>query len=195
MKHHSNPQQHSDFQFTLPPWASEKIKPQTIENMDARMRLAITLADENAAQGGGPFGAAVFHAETHALISVGVNIVLGQRWPAGHAEIVAMTLAQRQLDADDQREIPLELVTSCEPCMMCMGASLWFGIKRIVIGAPGNAPESIGFDEGPKPLEWVQSFEQRGIEVLQGIEQERATAVFARYAAHNGQIYNAGRID
>lgn len=200
MQQHTHPvqNQNTDFQFSLPPWVLQSIQhhAQILPDREERMRLTIELARQNVIQGdGGPFAAAVFHAETHRLISAGVNLVLSQRWPAGHAEIVAMTLAQRTLDAQDSCDAPMELVTSCEPCMMCMGASLWFGIKRIVIGAPGTAAEAIGFDEGPKPEHWVQAFQQRHIEVIRDVLYDEASAVFHSYAQSNGLIYNAGQME
>ena len=41
-----------------------------------------------------------------------------------------------------------ELFTSCEPCAMCLGASLWSGVKRMVCGATKDDAQAIGFDEG-----------------------------------------------
>ena len=55
-----------------------------------------------------------------------------------------------------------ELVTSCEPCSMCLGAITWSGIRGLACGARGSDAESIGFDEGPKPENWETALENTG---------------------------------
>src|SRR5690348_2797811 len=105
---------------------------------DERMRLAIALARENVTRRtGGPFGAAVFARRTGALVSVGVNSVVRLSNCTLHAEMVAFMLAQHRLGTFTLAApgLPLhELVTSCEPCAMCLGATLWSGVRRVVYG-------------------------------------------------------------
>ena len=59
-----------------------------------------------------------------------------------------------------------ELVSSCEPCAMCLGATLWSGVRRLVTGATKADAEAIGYDEGPVFPESYAHLERRGIEVV-----------------------------
>ncbi|HVG38584.1 MAG TPA: nucleoside deaminase, partial [Pyrinomonadaceae bacterium] len=92
------------------------------------MGLAIALARENVERGtGGPFGAAVFEAAGGKLIAVGVNLVVPLNNSTLHGEMVAFMMAQHRLASWTLggEEMPRhELFTSCEPCAMCLGATL-----------------------------------------------------------------------
>ena len=161
---------------------------------DARMRLALELAERNAVERtGGPFGAAVLERVTGRLISVGVNVVTAQNCSVGHAEIMALGLAQRRLGSYDLSSVgegDYELVTSVAPCAMCLGAICWSGVRAVVCGARGSDAESIGFDEGPKPGDWVEMLGRRGISVCQDVQREGARAALQHYADTGGEIYN-----
>jgi tRNA(Arg) A34 adenosine deaminase TadA len=159
------------------------------------MRLALELASRNVgACTGGPFGAAVFERDSGALVSVGVNVVMAERCSAAHAEIMALALAQARrgthtLAADGG--IAYQLVSTAEPCAMCMGACAWSGIAELVCGARDADVRQLGFDEGPKPRAWRRALAARGIAVVPDVRRQEACAVLARYAASGGHIYNA----
>lgn len=159
---------------------------------DARIALAIELARRNVEHAsGGPFGAVVFD-DSGKPVAVGVNRVEPLRSSLAHAEIVALTLAQRKtgrarLNADGRR---YTLATSAQPCCQCYGAIVWAGIDTLLIGARAEDTESLaGFDEGPLPDDWIGELEQRGIRVIRDLQREAACAVLAAYAAHGGQRY------
>ena len=40
------------------------------------------------------------------------------------------------------------LVTSCEQCAMCSGATPWSGVEKMIYGATREMAEKVGFDEG-----------------------------------------------
>src|SRR3546814_19963070 len=42
-----------------------------------------------------------------------------------------------------------ELFSSCEPCAMCLGATLWSGVTRLVFAATRDDATRLNFDEGP----------------------------------------------
>ena len=161
------------------------------------MRFVIRLALANVtAKTGGPFGAAVFETNTGRLIAVGVNVVEPANCSLAHAEMVALANAHQSLRRSDLGApgIPkLELVTSCEPCAMCYGAILWSGICKVVCSARENDALAIGFDEAPKPKNWVAVLERRGISVVQDVCRSEAIAVFRRYQETGGHIYNTRR--
>lgn len=184
------------FQLELPQWITGFLhkQPATFPTPEARMDLVTTLSQLNIEQGtGGPFGAGVFRADTHQLIAPGVNLVLSARSSLAHAEIVAIMMAQQTLASHDlgATELPShELVTSCEPCAMCLGAICWSGVHHLICGARGSDAEAIGFDEGPKPRNWATALEQRGITVTMDIGRSTATQVLHNYVEQGGIVYN-----
>jgi tRNA(Arg) A34 adenosine deaminase TadA len=178
-----------------PAWMAEVADPaRSYEDDEARMRLAIALARESVRRGtGGPFGAAVFECASGALLAAGVNLVVPYANPILHAEVVAL------VDAHARRasytlgapgEPPCELVTSCEPCAMCLGALLWSGVRRVVWGALREDAMRIGFDEGPVFPESHHYLASRGIELVGGVCRDEAREVLERYARQGGVIYN-----
>lgn len=181
--------------IALPDWIAQLVDVRRrLESAEARMDLAIRLAAENVERepGGGPFGAAVFHRDTGELVSVGVNSVIRLGNSVLHAEVTALMLAHRATGFYSfalPGAPPLELVTSCEPCAMCLGATLWSGVRRLVCGATKADAEALGFDEGPVSEESYRHLQQRGIEVIRGVRRQEAVAVLQRYQALGRPIY------
>jgi tRNA(Arg) A34 adenosine deaminase TadA len=75
--------------------------------------------------------------------------------------------------------------------LMCYGAILWSGVRKVICGARGADAEAIGFDEGPKPKNWVAELKQRRIAVVRNLCREEAAAVIQEYKKRGGAIYNA----
>ena len=112
-----------------------------------------------------------------------------------HAEMVAIALAQKNLgrfDLGDGGRFEFELFATTEPCAMCFGAIPWSGISRLVCGARKEDAQTIGFDEGPKPENWVQALSDRGIDVVSDVCRQKAATVLKNYASSGGLIYNPG---
>ncbi|MFO7955688.1 MAG: nucleoside deaminase [Candidatus Brocadiia bacterium] len=181
---------------SVPDWvteASELERP--LEGARDRMRLVIRLSRLNVEHGtGGPFAAAVFESDSGRLVSAGVNRVIASNCSSFHAELVALTLAQARLGSYDlsRPDLPAcELVSSTDPCVMCIGAVLWSGVERLVCGASGEDAVAVGFDEGPKPADWPGELRRRGIEVVRGVLREEAASVLRFYVETGGEIYNA----
>jgi tRNA(Arg) A34 adenosine deaminase TadA len=175
-----------------PPWLNlSQIKKQTLASKQDKMELVLSLAKQNSHhKTGGPFAAAIFERKTNELISIGVNQVTSQNQSTLHAEIIAIMLAQEKLQTYDLSEKGhFELIASTEPCLMCLGAIIWSGLSKLVCGATDQDAEEIGFDEGPKPTNWVQELEKRDIEVLQNICQPKAKEVLTLYKENQGEIY------
>ena len=179
----------------LPAWVPDVVAAGgTPQGTHARMALAVRLAGENVERepGGGPFGAAVFRIDTGELVSVGVNSVLRLNNSLLHAEVMALLLAHRALGvhAFNAPGAPgLELVSSCEPCAMCFGATMWSGVKRLVCGATREDAEALGFDEGPVTEESYRHLQRRGVEVVRGVLRSEARAVLLRYQELGRLIY------
>jgi len=165
-----------------------------------RMSFVVELSRLNVRhETGGPFAAAVFRTDDGSLLATGVNMVLSARCSVLHAEVVALIAAQQKAGTHDLSAAGLpgyELVTSTEPCAMCMGAVAWSGIRKLVCGARGSDAEETGFDEGEKPVAWAKALERRGVLVVRDICREQAASVLRDYRAKGGVIYNpcAGRI-
>ena len=181
--------------IALPEWvpAFMAARPAPLGTLEERMRLAVSLARENVNPGGGPFGAVIVEAESGRIVAPGVNLVVPLNSSLAHAEIVAIAIAQQLAGTYDLGApgLPaLQLVTSTEPCAMCLGALPWSGIRSLVCGACGEDAERIGFHEGDKPDGWPEALARRGISVHRGICPEEAAGVLADYESAGGRIYN-----
>ena len=163
-------------------------------DMEDAMRLAITLSRHNVDhETGGPFAALVVNLSKGIVISAGVNCVEAQSCSSAHAEIMALSLAQQALGTWNLRvtpHAPLTLISSCEPCAMCLGAIPWAGVSQVICGATKNDAEAAGFDEGERPSSWEHGLKERGIELVTGILRAEASAVLVDYAKAGQTIYN-----
>lgn len=154
------------------------------------MDLVLDMVAHNIADGGGPFAAAIFDEEGH-LVGPGVNRVVPAAAPIAHAEIVAIAATGQHLGSWDLgSKGRFQLVTSTEPCAMCLGAVPWSGVVSLVTGARDEDARAVGFDEGDKPPTWPAQLRARGIEVIQDVGRDRATGLLQQYARSGGEIYN-----
>jgi tRNA(Arg) A34 adenosine deaminase TadA len=186
-------------EITLPAWMDDALTDRNYSypTVADRMALVIQLARKNVDVGtGGPFGAGIFDMQSGRLVAPGVNMVIPGHCSVAHAEIAAIMVAQKikgTFDLGEKGLPPMELVSSTEPCAMCLGAVVWSGVRRLVCGARDGDARDIGFDEGPKPKDWTGALEARGIAVLRDIARRDAVAVLKHYADQGGSIYNARR--
>ena len=177
-----------------PDWVRDAIAWDTVYRTDEeRMRLAIAVSSANVEhETGGPFGAAIFESDSGRLIAVGMNSVVRLNNCTLHGEMVAFMMAQARVQSFtlNAPHLPAhELVTSCEPCAMCLGATLWSGVRRVVYAAGREDASRLRFDEGPVFPESYRYLEDRGITVVRGVLREEARGVLERYAV-SGRIYN-----
>jgi len=184
-----------EIRIQLPPWMQAFLEaaPRTFGDDTQAMDMAIALARENTRQGtGGPFGALVLESASGRLLAAGVNLVVTANCSLAHAEMVALASAQQQLGHFDLAQVVpggCTLVSSAEPCAMCMGALPWSGASRLVCGARDQDVRSVGFDEGDKPADWVDAYRRRGITVTRDCLRGPALEVLRDYAASGGIIY------
>ena len=87
-------------------------------------------------EGGVPVGAVMV--KNGRIIARGRNKRVQEGDPVMHGETDCLRTAGLR---DDYEEI--DLYTTLSPCMMCIGATLHFGIKRVVIGEDVNFPGNI----------------------------------------------------
>lgn len=190
--------QQASIQVSVPDWVSEFMlgHDAPIPELERRAGLVVELSRLNVERGsGGPFGAAVFDGSDGRLLAVGMNLVVAANCSAAHAEIVALAAAQQAVGSYDlgAEGRVCELVSSTEPCAMCLGAVPWSGVRRLVCCAREEDAARAGFDEGDKPSGWPGLFEARGIEVVRDVCRDKAAAVLMEYARSGGVIYNPGR--
>ena len=190
------------YDITLPDWVPDALAdvPEAIPDRADRMRLVHSLADRNWREGnGGPFAALVAETATGRIVSVGVNVVLASGVSSAHAEVTALGTAQRALgtwDLGGPGQPEHELVVNWRPCVQCYGATLWSGVRTLVVAGSGPELEEITtFDEGPMRDDWAAQFEERGIRVVDPLLRDEALEVFRSYrdAVDDGGVvvYNA----
>jgi len=182
-----------DLTISLPAWVDE-VGDRRYAGDAERVGLAIALSRENVERcTGGPFGAAVFESVSGALVGVGVNCVERLGNAALHAEIVAIMFAQQRVGSftlGGPGAPARELVSSCEPCAMCLGATHWSGVGRLVFAASRADATELAFDEGPVFPESYAYLERRGIRIDREIGRAEAAAVLRLYRERGGLIYN-----
>lgn len=147
---------------------------------------------EHIKNGCGPFLAAIYDSKGH-LIAKAANSVVLDKCSHSHAEINVIKATEKILNTYDLSAHNLTLYVTAEPCMMCLGAILWSGIKEIYYGVSSDCVETItGFDEGPKP-NWQKEFKSRGIAVYGLISAEMGKKVLKEYMKQKHPVYKPKR--
>lgn len=102
------------------------------------------LSLENVASGkGGPFAAVIIR--NNELIAEGCNEVLGSGDPTAHAEVTAIRKACKALNSFQLDDCIL--ISSCEPCPMCLGAIYWARPSKVYYLNTREDAAAIGFDD------------------------------------------------
>ena len=73
---------------------------------------------------------------------------------------------------------------------MCLGATHWSAVTRLVCGAAREDAQAIGFDEGPVFPESYTYLAERGVKIVRRVLRERANAVIQGYLTSGGLIHN-----
>jgi len=178
----------------LPAWVDGLVDWQRrYSHLEDRMALVLELGHEQVRQRtGGPFTAAVFEHESGRLVAVGVNLAVPSHNCVLHGEIVALMMAGTRLHSHSlgaEGMPPHQLVSSCEPCAMCLGAAFWSGVASLVTGATKDDAEAIGYDEGPVFPESYDYLERKGMAVVREVMRKEARELFTAYVAAGGEIY------
>lgn len=107
------------------------------------MAEAIALATSNVDNGGGPFGALVVR--DGEIVATGANRVTADLDPTAHAEVTAIRAACRTLGTFTLTGCVL--VSSCEPCPMCLASAMWARLDRVLYAADRHDAAAAGFDD------------------------------------------------
>ena len=89
------------------------------------------IAIDQAKEADYPFGAVIVRGGR--VLSFGRNSTKRNSDPTAHAEMMAIRAFLNGHEPDDLKDATL--YASGEPCVMCMGAIIWCGIKRLVFAA------------------------------------------------------------
>ncbi len=144
----------------------------TVENDEANLRRALTLAAEAAAAGDVPIGAVL---ECGDLRLEAKNEKEARRDPTAHAEMLILREAAQRLEA--WRLSQATLYVTKEPCVMCAGAIVAARIERLVYGArdPKGGADGGAFDILRSPRT------NHRLSVTAGVLQDEATAQLQRF--------------
>jgi cytosine/creatinine deaminase len=115
------------------------------------MRLAYEQALKGYNEGGCPIGGVIVDNATGKVLGAGHNALVQEGNPVIHGEMAAMRAAGRLKNRHDTT-----MYTTLQPCFMCAGTLVQFGIPRVVIGDVANASSD----------ETVRFMKARGTEVI-----------------------------
>ncbi len=136
----------------------------------------------------GPFMAAIYD-RNYKLIAKAKNTVVKDKCSVHHAEINAIIKAEKYLKTYNLANYDLGIYITSEPCMMCLGAIMWSGIRRIYFSTSSeNVQKITGFDEGYKP-NWITEFKRRGFEVHPYILPTSGIRALEKYKNIGGIVY------
>jgi guanine deaminase len=148
------------------------------------LRRAIALSREHMVGGaGGPFGAVIV--KDGRIVGEGWNRVTSTNDPTAHAEVVAIREACRALGT-----FKLDgavLYTSCEPCPMCLAATYWARVSRIVYANSRADAAAIGFDDDFLYKEIPLPLEARSVPIVRALADE-AIRVFEDWSRKPDRI-------
>ncbi len=144
-----------------------------IERDRTTMERALVEADQAARRGDLPVGA---------VLTIGGEVVgsAGNRARTGrdataHAELSLLRSQQERLNRSEGRLI--EVHTTLEPCLMCLGAMLTWGVDRVVYGCPDPVGGATTIAPGILPP-W---YEHRWPAIEGGLLQEASFDLLVAY--------------
>ena len=120
-------------------------------------------------EGGAPIGAVMVR--DGVIIARGRNKRVQEGDPVMHGETDCLRSAGLQPHYQD-----VDLYTTLSPCMMCTGAILHFGIRRVVVGEDVNFPGN------------VERLREHGVEVVL-LDDPDCRALMARFIKEKPEIW------
>ena len=115
------------------------------------MTRAFALAAKSYDEGGCPIGGVLVDNGTGEVLGEGHNALVQEKNPIVHGEMAALRAAGRRPNRHNTT-----MYTTLQPCFMCTGAIVQFGIPRVVIADVENASSD----------ETLRFLRGRGIEVI-----------------------------
>ena len=116
----------------------------TDEKIELLLKQTLEMAAENFRLGiGGPFAAIIM--KNGKEIARSANMVTSTNDPTAHAEIVTIRKACEALNSFSLEGC--EIISSCEPCPMCLSAIYWARIDKLYYAAGKADAAKAGFDD------------------------------------------------
>jgi tRNA(adenine34) deaminase len=128
-----------------------------------------------------PFGSAIYESSSGRLVSQAYDTVMRECDPTNHAEVNAIRLATQELGRLSLRGCVL--YSTCEPCPMCMSASIWAELDGVVFGASTMEDANLywpqGSDMTPQELISRMRFEPK-CSLLRHVERALCQELFRK---------------
>ena len=138
------------------------------------MKLAIAKTREGIASGQSPFGAVIV--KGGAVVAVTHNTVWRDNDPTAHAEVNCLRAAAKALETIDLRGSTM--YSTCEPCPMCLAATHWAKVDRVVFGATIADADDAGFSELHVDAAALAAMGHSPLKVEGGLLREECAALF-----------------
>ena len=141
------------------------------------MREALKQAEAALQRGDRPIGAVVVHAGH--IIGRGSSTYATARNDIAHAEINAIHSCSAFLQDHGP---DCSIYTTCEPCVMCLGAIVMANIREIVYGMPDNHIQP------RRVIDAVPYIHKRIQRYAGGVLQEECIALFRRFSGEETNL-------
>src|SRR5438094_10525149 len=138
------------------------------------MRLAIKKTRDGILNGQSPFGSLIV--KDGEVVAVTHNTVWQTTDPTAHAEVNCIRAAAKALKTIFLHGCTLYSTT--EPCPMCLAASHWAKIDRVVFGATIADAAAAGFTELFVPAKDLAALGRSPLKVEGGLLQAECAALF-----------------
>jgi len=155
--------------------AAPRSVPLTHALIEELMARALDVAATGMAEGEVPIGSVVARGDG-TIIGRGFNRMNSTRDKIAHAEIIALHDSAGKVDLQAR---DLIVVSTLEPCVMCMGATMEAGIDTVLFGLPAPA------DGGSARVNPPTSPESQMPRIIGGILADRSRALLAKWLAAN----------
>ncbi|HVY72851.1 MAG TPA: nucleoside deaminase [Candidatus Paceibacterota bacterium] len=130
------------------------------------LQQAIEKAKESVAKGGFPAGAVVV--KDGEVIGEGISIGNILHDPTSHGEMAAIRNACVAMQSSNLSECTL--YASMQPCAMCLSASGWASISKIVYACPQEKVAKEYYGGAPVEMVHYETLERASLEVVKGWE-------------------------
>jgi guanine deaminase len=131
------------------------------------LKQAIDKSKESVAAGGFPVGVVII--KNNEIIASAISNGKQLKDPTAHGEVTAIREACQKLG---KRDIPeVTLYSSLEPCLMCLAASSWASIPRIIYACSRGRVSKQHF-EGTHDLQQINAALRKPISLVHGVELE-----------------------
>jgi guanine deaminase len=147
------------------------------------MEHAIGLSRAASVRGGSPFGSVLVVGHLH---FDGQNST-DTKTDIDHAETNALRAALQWRHSRTWAEAPT-LYSSCAPCPMCLSATYYAGVKRVVYGTSIADVSALGSGDPPLEPEILNSVGRFEMEIHGRVLRDRALAVVSEAHAMRGHL-------